>query len=134
MPKKNVVTIGQYPTPDDAIVSASVKAICELRRADKVVVAHAASLSKDQLYDRLRGDTYWRASEVAAIARYFHIRIGDLYDGLGGRFAPAGPLAQLEELRTFNPKSPMVDFPKLAAVIPFPTTRSPRDLASVIAS
>lgn len=104
-----------FPSDADRVIAATVRALASGYDESIDQVAAACAMTKSALYDRLKGARPFKASEVAALAFHFRVQVADLYDGLGGRFTPPpGPLAQVAELRTFNPKS------EGAEVIPFP--------------
>jgi hypothetical protein len=105
-----------FPSDTDQVIAATIRALASGRDESIEYVASASGMTKSALYERLKGVRGFKASEVKALADHFGVGIGDLYDGLGGRFGPPnGPLAQLAELRTFNPGS------RDAKVLNFPT-------------
>jgi hypothetical protein len=107
-----------FPSETDRVIAATVRALASGRDQSIERVAVSCNMTKSALYERIRGIRSFKAPEVAAIADHFGVSVGDLYDGLGGRFGPPnGPLAQLAELRTFNPES------RSAKVINFPAGR-----------
>lgn len=78
----------EYPSETDARISATVRALASGGNVDMMIVARALALPKATVYNKLRGDSPWKASEVAALAHFFKVRIPDFYDGLNGRFGP----------------------------------------------
>lgn len=131
-----VVKLHDYASETDARLSASILALVSGQHVDPKDVARELKVSKAAYYRKINGSSPWKASEIETLAKFFGVRLGDLYDGLGGRVGPTpqGPLAQSVELRTFNPKSPMADNAKLGRLIPFPTSYSPQDLPFVMGS
>lgn len=131
-----VTTIGGSGdiSPTNISISATVRALCSARRVKPELIALSIGMTKSTIYSRLRVATPWLAEEVDKIARFFGIRVGDLYDGLGGRLGPTdpdGPLAQSVELRTFNPLVTNEDFAK---VIPFRPRNIPQDVSLLTAA
>lgn len=111
----------EFASDTDDRLAATVRALASGRGESVGRVAMHCGMTRSALYDRLNGTSPWKASEIEAVAHHFEVTVGDLYDGLGGRFGPPrGPLAQSEELRTFNPDA------LTAKVLNFPTERRRR--------
>ena len=68
-------------TEADRTIAATIEAFMAYRRVSQEPVAKAAGLTQPQLSRRLRCHTGFRASEVAAIARFLNVSVGQLYDG-----------------------------------------------------
>lgn len=100
-----VLKLKEFATDADATIAASVRALCSGRDVAPEMVAAVVGMTKSSIYNKLKGASPWKASEVSDIASYFGVRVGDLYDGLGGKFTPQPPRASssMAELRTFNP-------------------------------
>ncbi|MBO0866254.1 MAG: hypothetical protein J2P16_14410 [Mycobacterium sp.] len=110
-----------FPTETDRLVAASVRALASGHDESIDQVAASCAMTKSALYERLKGARSFKAHEVAALAHHFRVQVGDLYDGLGGRFGPPpGASSSMAELRTFNPES------LGAKVLTFPTGRPAR--------
>ncbi len=68
---------------DDARISAVVRALVAgsgLKNAD---LAPVLGVHRASIFAKLKGETPWKASEVAKVARYFDVPIEDLFDGQG---------------------------------------------------
>ncbi len=68
---------------DDARISAAVRALAAgtgLKNAD---LAPVLNIHRASVFAKLKGETPWKAGEVATLARYFDVPVGDIFDGLG---------------------------------------------------
>lgn len=88
MAKTKVIKL---PDPLDRTISASVRALCSGHGVKVDDLAAAIGISHATMHNRLYSKTSWTAIEVRKVADIFHVRIADLYDGLGGRFEPTDP-------------------------------------------
>ncbi len=74
----------------DETVRRSIKALCRGRNVDMGDIARGIGMPRSTFYRRLSGTGSrqpFTAGEVALIATYFGIPIGDLFTGLGGAVA-----------------------------------------------
>lgn len=86
---------GQHSEPPrsdaDDTIRRTVKGLISGHGLRVETVAAAVDMTPATLYRRLAGkgrSQAFVAGEVAALADYFNVPVGDLYDGLGGRFGP----------------------------------------------
>lgn len=70
------------PSVDERI-AASVRALTAGRGMRNVELKEVLGIGSNAIFMKLRGDSPWKASEVAALAEHFDVSVGDLYDGLG---------------------------------------------------
>lgn len=72
------------PLDDDSrMIAATVRALSGARNLTAAEVAIGIGMNKSTYHRRLHGG--FTASDVAKLARFFNVPVGDLYDGLGGR-------------------------------------------------
>lgn len=70
--------------PDvDERIAAAVRALAAGRGVRTVDLAPVIGVGKTRIFAKLKGEAVWKASEVDAVARYFGVSVGDLFDGLG---------------------------------------------------
>src|SRR4051812_10420008 len=81
-------TLATAPAPVDLVIAASVRALAHGQGRDIGVLAAEVGMSRAALYQKLKCDRPFKAAEVHALAKSFGVRVGDLYDGLGGRVGP----------------------------------------------
>lgn len=48
-----------------------------------VDLAPIIGIGKARVFAKLKGEAMWKASEVEAVADYFDVSVGGLFDGLG---------------------------------------------------
>ena len=120
-----VLKLHEFASETDARISASVRALISGRGLQPAEVGLIVGVTKASMYNKLGGKAPWKASEVEALARYFEIRISDLYDGLGGRFGPPGtppaavaPVAQRIELPPSKRKPERRKMDRLLRIVP----------------
>lgn len=70
-------------TDDDARISAAVRALAAGTGLKNAELAPVLGIHRASVFAKLKGETSWKASEVASLARYFDVPVGDLFDGLG---------------------------------------------------
>lgn len=70
------------PTTDERI-AAAVRALAAGRGVRTVDLAPVIGIGKTRIFAKLKGEAPWRATEVEAVAQYFDVSVGDLFDGLG---------------------------------------------------
>ena len=70
------------PTADERI-AAAVRALAAGRGVRAVDLAPIIGIGKTRVFAKLKGEAMWKASEVEAVADYFDVSVGDLFDGLG---------------------------------------------------
>ena len=68
---------------DDARISAAVRALAAGTGLKNAELAPVLGIHRASVFAKLKGETAWKASEVASLARYFDVPVGDLFDGLG---------------------------------------------------
>lgn len=68
---------------DDARISAAVRALAAGNGLKNAEIAPILGIHRSSVFAKIKGETSWKASEVAALARYFGVPVGDLFDGLG---------------------------------------------------
>ena len=99
-------------------VAAEVRAACTRKGISQRDLGKVLSVSHATVSRRWLGDIPWDAQELIAIAVMTDTPPREFMPPLD--FDPSGPLAQLVELRTFNPKS----HPSLR-LLTFPAPRLP---------
>lgn len=72
----------EAPTTDERI-AAAVRALAAGRGVRSVDLAPVIGIGKTRVFAKLKGEAMWKASEVEAVAAYFDVSVGDLFDGLG---------------------------------------------------
>lgn len=82
-----------FPVGADAddTVRHTVKALMSGRGVSAETVAPGVGMTVATLYRRLGGKgatQAFKAGEVASLARYFDVPVGQIYNGLGGTFVP----------------------------------------------
>jgi transcriptional regulator with XRE-family HTH domain len=75
------------PGPNAAI-SQSVTQLRESRGLTVDQLAVYSGLNRASLYRKLKGEAGWKATDVAALAKYFYVQPNDLFSG---RPFPPGP-------------------------------------------
>lgn len=71
-------------TPNvDQRIAASVRALAAGRGMRNVELSDVLGVGANAVFMKLRGDSPWKATEVAALAEHFDVSVGDLFDGLG---------------------------------------------------
>lgn len=85
-----------FPTGEqaDETVKRTVDALIKGKNLRRQDVARLANIPQSTFYRKLsaRGSQYpFAAGEVASIARVLGVKVGQLYDGLGGTFVPPQP-------------------------------------------
>ena len=70
-------------------ISAAVRALLSGRGYSPDALCEVTDTTASTLFRKLNGSSPWKAREVAAIAEFFDVSVGALYDGLGG--IVAGP-------------------------------------------
>lgn len=93
-----------------AYTAAEVRAACARAGLNQRDVARLLGVSHTSVNRRWNGALAYDADELFAIARTTGVEVGAFFPKLSSR--DAGAVAQLAELRTFNPKSPTRDFAK----------------------
>ena len=68
---------------DDARISAAVRALAAGNGLKNAELAPILGIHRASVFAKIKGETSWKASEVAALARFFDVPVGDLFDGLG---------------------------------------------------
>lgn len=84
-----------FPTGDEAddTVRQTIKALMKGRELSVEDIAPRLGMSPATLYRRLGGKgsrEAFKAGEVASAARILKVKVGQIYDGLGGTFGPGG--------------------------------------------
>lgn len=77
-------------TADDT-VRRTIKGVAEGKGFTPDQVALAAGMSRSAYFRKISGHgsiQAFKAGEVAAIAQFLGVSVGQLYDGLGGTFVP----------------------------------------------
>lgn len=72
----------ETPTTDERI-AAAVRALAAGRGVRAVDLAPIIGIGKTRVFAKLKGEAMWKASEVEAVADYFDVSVGELFDGLG---------------------------------------------------
>lgn len=106
----------------DDTIRATVEALLSGRGMTKEELADEIGVSYATMYRRLGGSgskEAFKAGELASVARALGVHVGELYDGLGGRFVPTPPDGgtSLRARRDSNPK------PSDPKVLPLPQRR-----------
>lgn len=88
--------VSLFPTGADAedTIRATVRGLLKGRDLTVETVAPLVGMSPSALYRKLAGHgdkDAFKAGEVASLARVLEVRVDQLYDGLGGTFAPRPP-------------------------------------------
>lgn len=87
MSDTNAVELGSADVCD-ATITATVKGLLKGKGYDNPdTLASHLGVTPQTIYNHYNG-TSWKAWEVAAVATFFGIDVGRLYDGLGGLFLP----------------------------------------------
>ena len=73
----------QQSIDDDARISAAVRALAAGTGLKNAELAPVLGIHRASVFAKLKGETSWKASEVATLARHFDVPVGDLFDGLG---------------------------------------------------
>ena len=68
---------------DDSRISAAVRALAAGTGLKNTELAPVLGIHRASVFPKLKGETSWKASEVATLARYFDVPVGNLFDGLG---------------------------------------------------
>lgn len=66
----------------DSLISQAVWTLIDARNMVPVELAVATGLSTTALYRKLNAGVAWKANDIARIARYFGVTVGDLFSGL----------------------------------------------------
>jgi hypothetical protein len=71
----------------DGTISSTIRAL--IAGSDKTLAGlmEATGAKRSTLFNRFKTGG-WTATEVSAAANYLGVEVAELYDGLGGRFAP----------------------------------------------
>lgn len=84
----------------DDTIRRTIHALVKGKQLRPDDVAQAAGMSRSAYFRKMSGqgsEAAFKAGEVAAIARFLGVPIGDLYSGLGGTFtAPEAGLPRLD--------------------------------------
>ena len=67
----------------DERISAAVRALAAGRGIRNSDLAPILGAGKTATFAKLKGEAPWKAAEVAALADFFEVSVGELYDGLG---------------------------------------------------
>ena len=65
----------------DERISAAVRALAALNGVKHTDLKDVLGIGQNSIFTKLRGDSPWKASEVAALAEYFDVPISYLFDG-----------------------------------------------------
>lgn len=63
------------------IIATAVDLLAQERGVNVEQLAVYAGLNRSSLYRKLKGEYGWKAADVAALAKYFGVRPGDLFMG-----------------------------------------------------
>lgn len=82
-PRLTRMTASSEPQPDpvNLAISTAVNQLREERGVTVDQLAVYAGLSRASLYNKLRGEFGWKATDIAALARYFGVEPNDLFSG-----------------------------------------------------
>ncbi len=112
MAATNVLDFPRGDVADDTI-RRTVRALMHGRGLKVEDLADGIGMQRSTLYRRLSGNgrkQAFAAGEVADIAAFFGVPVGDLYDGLGGRFTPpAAPSTSAPRTDKIKGKLPRLD-------------------------
>ena len=78
----------------DDTIRRTIDALIKGKGLSPDAVASAAHMSRSTFFYKMGGhgaDRAFKAGEVAEIARFLGVSVGQLYDGLGGTFIPPQP-------------------------------------------
>ena len=93
----------------DTAISSAARALIALNGEKNEKLMDVLGLSYGAVYAKLRGDSPWKASEVAIMAEYFGVPIASFYDGLASLYsseAPArGARASVVRHQGFEPRT-----------------------------
>ena len=89
MATMNTIPMHDPQDVTDQTISAAVRALLSGRGYSPDELCEVTNTTASTLFRKLNGSSPWKAREVAAIAEFFDVSIGALYDGLGG--IVAGP-------------------------------------------
>ncbi len=70
-----------HPASEDTAISAAVTTLLDRHGMSVADLAYHTRISTTSLYRKLHGEASWKAKDVGALARHFHVRVGDLYNG-----------------------------------------------------
>lgn len=67
----------------DERISAAVRALAAGRGVKNAELGPVIGAGRATIFAKVKGDTPWKANEIEAIAEFFDVSVGDLFDGLG---------------------------------------------------
>ncbi len=68
----------------DLVISGAVRALLAARGLAADDLRPVLGVSRGAVFTKLNSSSPWKAREVAALAEFFDVSVGALYDGLGG--------------------------------------------------
>lgn len=85
-----------FPTGEQAddTVRRTIDAVAKGRGLTREQVADGIGMARSTFYRKISGKgsaNPFTAGEVATVAKFLRLRVGQLYDGLGGTFVPPEP-------------------------------------------
>lgn len=90
----DVIELHPVGADADDTVRQTIKALMSGRGLTAETLAPEVNMSVATLYRRFGGkgaSQAFKAGEVASMARFFKVEVGEIYDGLGGKFFPIPP-------------------------------------------
>lgn len=74
--------VGDPQTDANSLISSAVWQLIEAQGITVTEMAVHTGLSTTASYRKLNGGVAWKANDIARIARYFGVTVGDLFSGL----------------------------------------------------
>ncbi|ATH96343.1 hypothetical protein COP05_03960 [Dermabacter jinjuensis] len=75
----------------DERISAATRALVALHGMRNADLADVLGIGQNSVFMKLRGDSPWKASEVAIMAEYFGVPIASFYDDLASLYSSEAP-------------------------------------------
>ena len=75
-------TVGIMKQTVDERISAATRALVALHGMRNADLAEVLGVGQNSVFMKLRGDSPWKAAEVALVAEYFGVPISILFDGM----------------------------------------------------
>lgn len=86
----------------DERISAATRALVALHGMRNADLADVLGIGQNSVFMKLRGDSPWKAAEVAPVAEYFGVPISIIFDGMAAvnnEEAPALPSGDFRVVR-----------------------------------
>ena len=70
-------------TTADQRIAAAVRALAAGRGVKNAELAPVIGTGRATVFAKVKGEVPWKANEIEAVADYFDVSVGELFDGLG---------------------------------------------------